>query len=158
MDADPAASLDRQPLGRPRGAAAQDRGGSPTLVGRVAVALAVAAIVAYATAAVLFVLPVTTPGVQRCGAPGAYLLAGRIDVVPDEAGRVIGPDDDVVALEPSVAQAARDQPCRDRVAARAGPAAGLVAAATVIGLSAFALELVLVRPQRRRDVLRHLES
>lgn len=125
---------------------------------RVAVTLAVAAIVAYGAAAVLFALPVTTPDVQRCGAPGAYLLAGRIDVVPDDEGRIVGPDDEVVTLMPSVAQAARDQPCRDRVASRAAPAAGLVAAATVVGLGAFALELAVVRPRRRREILRHLGS
>lgn len=120
--------------------------------------LAVAAIVAYAAAAVLFTLPVTTPDVQRCGAPGAYLLAGRVDVLPDAEGRIVGPDDEVVTLEPSVAEAARDQPCRNRVAARAAPAAGLVAVATVVGLGAFALELAVVRPRRRREILRPLES
>lgn len=130
---------------------------SPTFIGRLAVALAVSALVAYAVAAVLFTLPVSTPAVQRCGAPGAYLIAGRTDVFPDAEGRILGPDDELVTLDPMVAAAARDQPCRERVAARAAPAAGLVGAATAVGVGAFALELLVVRPRRRRALQhRHL--
>ena len=60
---------------------------------------------------------------------------------------------DVVTLDPAVADAARDRPCQERVAARAVPAAALLLGATVLGVVAFLVELLVVRP-RRRAVLR----
>lgn len=118
--------------------------------GRLSFGLALLAVLAYACGAVLLVLPVRTPQVQDCGAPGAYLYEGRLDVVPDREGRVLDGEGDVVELPPAVADAARDKPCQERVAARAVPAAGLVGGATLVGIVAFALELFVVRPRRRR--------
>lgn len=121
------------------------------LVGRIAVVLAGLSVLAYLVAGVLLVLPVSVPEVQSCGAPGAYLLGGRVDVVPDGEDRILR-DDEVVTLDPVVADAARARPCRERVADRAVPAAILLTAATVVGLVAFALELIVVRPRQRRAV------
>lgn len=122
----------------------------PRVLGRVAFALAVAALVAYAAGLVLLVFPVRTPQVQDCGAPGAFLLDGRVDVVPDAEDRILDGDGEVVQLPAPVADAARERPCRERVAARAVPAVALIGGATIVGLVAFAAELFLVRPRRRR--------
>ncbi|HEX7132953.1 MAG TPA: hypothetical protein VF228_10270, partial [Iamia sp.] len=103
-------------------------------------------------AAILLALPVETPEVQDCGAPGAYLLAGRVDRIPDDEDRILGPDDEVITLDPDVAADARATPCRDRVAERAVPAAILLVIATVVGVVAFAVELFVVRPRQRRLV------
>lgn len=119
-------------------------------VGRVAIVLAGLSVLAYAVAGILLAVPVSVPQVQRCGAPGAYLLAGRVDIVPTDDGRILGPDGEPVTLAPEVADAARSRPCQDRVADRAVPAAILLVAATVIGVTAFALELIVVRPRQRR--------
>jgi len=124
----------------------------PGRLGRVAVALAALAVLAYLVAGVLFLVPVETPGVQECGAPGAYLLDGRLDRIPDEEGRILDADDQVVTLDPDVAAEARSTPCQERVARRAVPAAALVLAATGVGALAFALELLVVRPHQRRLV------
>ncbi|QYG91125.1 hypothetical protein HC251_00870 [Iamia sp. SCSIO 61187] len=110
------------------------------------------ALLCYLVAGVLLAVPVETPGVQDCGAPGAYLLAGRVDVVPDPDGRILGPDGEVVTLDADVAAAARTEPCRDRVADRAVPAGLLLTLATVLGVVAFATELFVVRPRQRRVV------
>lgn len=122
----------------------------PRGLGRLAFALAVSALCAYAVGIALLLVPVRTPQVQDCGAPGAFLLDGRVDVVPDAEDRILDGDGAVVHLPASVADEARDRPCRERVAARAVPATALMAAATVVGLAAFGLELFLVRPRRRR--------
>lgn len=124
----------------------------PGPLGRVATVLAGLALLAYVVASLLLVVPVETPEVQDCGAPGAYLLAGRLDRIPDDEGRILGPDGDVVTLDADVAAVARATPCRERVAARGVPAAILVAAATVLGVIAFALELFVVRPRQRRQL------
>lgn len=131
----------------------------PEVAGRVTLGLAAAAVAAYVLAAVLLTLPVETPGVQDCGAPGAYLLEGRVDTVPDREGRIRVESDapegfEVVTLDPDVAEAARDDRCRDRVARRAVPAGILLLAATVVGTTAFLLELLLVRPRRRAALRR----
>lgn len=134
----------------------------PTIAGRVARGLAAASIAAYLVAAVLFTLPVETPGVQDCGAPAAYLVDGRVDTIPDPEGRVRVEDADapdgfeVVTLDPEVAETAREEPCQERVASRAVPAGILVVVATVVGLAAFLLELLLVRPRRRAALRREL--
>jgi hypothetical protein len=108
------------------------------------------ALLAYLVAALLLVVPVEVPEVQDCGAPGAYLLGGRLDRIPDEDDRILGPDDEVVTLDEDVAAEARATPCRDRVADRGVPAFILVVAATGLGTAAFALELIVVRPRQRR--------
>lgn len=123
----------------------------PTVpAGRITVALAGLALACFAVAAVLLALPVSVPGVQDCGAPGAYLAQGRVDVVPDANDRILGPDGEIVTLDGPTAAAARDHPCQERVAARAVPAGVLLVAGTLIGLAAFALEVLVVRPRRRR--------
>ena len=110
------------------------------------------ALLGYLVAAVVVAVPVETPGVQDCGSPGAYLLAGRLDRIPDESNRILGPDDEIITLDDDVAATARATPCRERVADRAVPALLLVLAATVIGAGAFAIELFVVRPRQRRLV------
>lgn len=124
----------------------------PRLLGRSSFGLAVLALVAYAAGVVLLVVPVRTPEVQDCGAPGAFLLDGRVDVVPDAEDRILDADGAVVHLPAAVADAARDRPCRERVAARAVPGLALIGGATVVGAIAFALEMLLVRPRRRARV------
>lgn len=121
----------------------------PRLLGRLAPGLAVLALAAYAVGAVLLTLPVRTPEVQDCGAPGAYLLDGRVDVVPDREDRILDGDGAVVTLDPAVAAAARERPCRERVASRAVPAVVVIGGATLLGVVAFAVELFVVRPRRR---------
>lgn len=130
----------------------------PSLLGRIATVVAALALLGYLVAAVLLTLPVETPQVQDCGAPGAYLLAGRLDRIPDEEGRILGPDDEVVTLDADVAAAARANPCRERVAERAVPAALLVGAATIVGALAFVLELAVVRPRQRRAIRAGLDA
>lgn len=122
------------------------------VIARVTMVGAGLALLCYLVAAVLLTVPVETPGVQDCGAPGAYLLAGRVDVVPDPDGRILGPDGELVTLDADVAAAARAESCRDRVADRAVPAGLLLSLATVVGLAAFATELFVVRPRQRRLV------
>lgn len=115
---------------------------------RLAAILAAVAIALYVVAAVLFAVPVESP-IQDCGAPGAYLLSGRIDAVPDERGLIVQ-DGQLVELEPDVADAVRRSSCTDRVAARAVPAGILLAAGFVIGLTAMIIEMVSLLRHRRR--------
>ena len=124
----------------------------PGLLGRIATVIAGMALLAYVVAAVVLAVPVETPGVQDCGSPGAYLLAGRLDKVPDESNRILGPDEEIITLDDDVAATARATPCKERVADRAVPVALLVLAATVVGAGAFAIELFVVRPRQRRLV------
>jgi len=124
----------------------------PGRLGRVATVMAGLALLSYLVAALLLVVPVEVPEVQDCGAPGAYLLGGRLDRRPDEENRILGPDDEVITLDDDVAAEARATPCRDRVADRGVPAVILVVAATVLGAVAFALELFVVRPRQRRQM------
>ncbi len=121
----------------------------PRLLGRITLGLATVALAAYAAGAVLLALPVRTPEVQDCGTPGAYLYDGRFDVVPDAEDRIVDGDGGVVTLDPAVAAAARERPCRERVASRAVPAAIVLGIATLLAVVAFAVELLMVRPRRR---------
>lgn len=123
---------------------------APRVLGRVTVALAVVVLVAVVVAVVLLALPVRVPAVQQCGTPAMYLIDGRVDVVPDPEGRILGSDGEVVTFDPQVAEDARRAPCQDRVAARAAPAGLLLTGGFVLGLVAFALELFVVRPRARR--------
>lgn len=120
------------------------------LLGRIATVIAGLALLGYLVAVVVMAVPVETPGVQDCGTPAGYLLAGRLDRIPDDENRILGPDDEIVTLDDDVAATARATPCRQRVADRAVPATVLVLAATVLGAAAFAIELVVVRPRQRR--------
>lgn len=124
----------------------------PGLLGRIATVVAGLSLLAYLVAAVVLAIPVETPGVQDCGSPGAYLLAGRVDRIPDEEGRILGPDGEVLTLDADVAAEARARPCRDRVADRGVPAAVLLVTATLLGVVAFAIELLVVRPRQRREI------
>lgn len=128
--------------------------GSPPVpsvpAGRVSVALAWASLACFVVALVLLVIPVSTPEVQDCGAPGAYLAQGRLDVIPDANDQILGPDGEVVTLDGPVADAARDEPCQQRVAGRAVPAGVLLLVGTLGGLAAFVVEVLVVRPRRRR--------
>jgi hypothetical protein len=124
----------------------------PGLLGRIATVVAGLSLLAYLVAAILLAVPVETPEVQDCGAPGAYLLAGRLDRIPDQEGRILGPDDEVITLDEDVAAEARATPCQDRVADRAVPAALLLVGATALGVAAFAVELLGVRPRQRRAI------
>jgi len=121
----------------------------PGPLARLTRALAALALLAYVAATLLLVVPVRNPPVQDCGAPGAYLYQGRVDVVPDGNDQIVD-GGEVVTLAPDVADAARATRCQDRVASRAVPAAVLVLGATVVGGGAFAVELLVVRRRRRR--------
>lgn len=150
MDAAPDTAVDPRP-GPTAPALADGSDAQPlSALGRTSVALAAVALVCFLVALVLAALPVRTPGVQDCGAPAAYLAAGRLDVVPDAQNRILGPDGEPRTLDEETARTARDQPCRQRVADRAVPAGGLVLVGTLLGLTAFALEFLVVRPPRRR--------
>jgi hypothetical protein len=122
----------------------------PGPVGRVAVVLAGLALLAFAVAGLVLAVPVEVPDVQDCGTPGAYLLAGRVDRIPDDQDQILDGDGRVVTLDADEAAEARANPCRDRVAERAVPAVWLVLATVVLGVVAFALELFVVRPRQRR--------
>lgn len=150
MDAAPDAVADPGPGPAPPDPATGPDALPPTALGRASVALAAVALVCFLVAVVLATLPVRTPGVQDCGAPAAYLAAGRLDVIPDAQDRILGPDGEPLTLDAETAQAARDQPCRERVAVRAVPAGVLLVVGTVLGLAAFAVEVLVVRPRRRR--------
>lgn len=127
-------------------------------LGLLALVLAGLSLALYLVGAILLTLPVETPGVQDCGAPGAYLLDGRLDRIPDPEGRILDADGEIVTLDPDVAAVARETPCQERVAARAVPAGGLILAGTVVGVAAFALELVVVRPRQRRRIRAEAEA
>ncbi len=145
MDAAPPTVVDR-----PAGSAVGPAELPPTPEGRISLGAAVVALVCFAVAVVLVSIPVRTPGVQDCGTPTGYLLEGRLDVVPDAQDRILGPDGQPLTLDEETAQAAREHPCQERVADRAVPAGVLVLAGTLLGLAAFAVEVLVVRPRRRR--------
>ena len=129
----------------------------PGPVGRVAVVLAGLALLAFVVAGIVLAVPVRVPEVQDCGSPGAYLLAGRVDRIPDEEDQILV-DDRIVTLDADVAAAARANPCRDRVAERGVPAAWLILVTTVLGVVAFVLELFVVRPRQRRAMRAEAEA
>jgi hypothetical protein len=130
----------------------------PGPVGRVAVVLAGLALLAFAVAGLVLAVPVEVPEVQDCGTPGAYLLAGRVDRIPDDQDQILDGDGRVVTLDADRAAEARANPCRDRVAERAVPAVWLVLATMVLGVVAFALELFVVRPRQRRAMRAEAET
>lgn len=126
-------------------------GASPTTgLGRATLVVAALAVVAYAIAAILLVVPVENPPVQDCGAPGAYLLTGRLETFIDDRGRFRAPSGEVVQLSDEQAERARDGRCPSRVADRAVPAGVLWLAATVIGATALVVEVLVVRRRARR--------
>lgn len=119
------------------------------VLARITLVAAALAVFGYLVAGVLLAIPVSVPQVESCGTPAAYLLAGRVDTIPNDDDQIRNADGEVVTLDADVADAARAAPCQDRVADRATPAVVLIAAATLLGLLAFAVELVLVRPRQR---------
>jgi hypothetical protein len=139
LEQEPAPAPQRLP--RPRGWRA-----TATLV------VASLCLAAFAAAAVLMAIPVRTPGVQDCGTPFTYLVSGRVDAVPNAEDEIVGPDGNVIELDPDVAAEARETSCRERVASRAVPAGILVMTATIGGALAFLVELLVVRPRARREI------
>jgi hypothetical protein len=122
----------------------------PRRLARAALAMAWASLLLYGVAALLLVIPVEVPEVQDCGTPVSYLLEGPVDVVPTEDGRFLDEQGEVVTLDADATREARDRPCRERIAALAVPAAALIVVATLVGLTAFVVELFVVRPRQRR--------
>ncbi len=122
----------------------------PRRLARMTLAMAWASVLLFGVAALLLVIPVDVPEVQDCGTPLSYLLEGPVDVIPTEDGRFLDEQGEVVTLDADVARDARDRPCRERIAMLAVPAAVLVAVATLVGMTAFVVELFVVRPRQRR--------
>lgn len=127
------------------------RTGSPPTdrLGRRTLIAAGVAVAAYALAAILLVVPVENAPVQDCGAPGAYLLTGRLDTFIDDQGRFRDASGEIIQLTDDQATAARDGSCRSRVADRAVPAGVLWLGATVLGAGALLIEVFVVRRQLR---------
>ena len=122
-------------------------GGPARLADRVISLTSIAAaltLVLFAAGAVLFLLPVTNPGVQRCGVPAKYLLDGRVDTLLDPAQPPKG-------FTKAQAQAADDHRCRTRVADRAVPGALLLTGGVGLGLVAAVAEWI-ARSARRRTL------
>ena len=90
---------------------------------------------------VIALVPVSNPGVQRCGAPILYLVSGELDRIPDESGR-IARDGAVVTLSPAARERAIESPCSERVERRAIPAGVLVVAGAMVGLTAVTIGIV----------------
>lgn len=106
---------------------------------RVATAAALAgwvALAAIVAGAVLAALPLRNGGVQDCGAPAAFLLAGRPDVYPDAAGKVHRPDGSTFKLGKADLDRAYSSRCGERVARRMVPAGMLIAGGMALGLLA----------------------
>ncbi len=98
---------------------------------RTATVLTIPALLALAASAVLFVVPVTNPGVQDCGSPGWFLLRAQADrpLVTDEGEPLHGWD------QARLRQAHHDR-CSAQVAARAVPAGVLLVVFWVLALVA----------------------
>ena len=122
----------------------------PRRLARMTLAMAWASVLLFGVAALLLVIPVEVPEVQDCGTPLSYLLEGPVDVIPTEDGRFLDEQGEVVTLDADAAREARDRPCRERIAMLAVPAAVLIAVATLVGMTAFVVELFVVRPRQRR--------
>jgi hypothetical protein len=103
--------------------------------------LAWAGVVAIALGVILAVVPVSNPGVQRCGAPIDFLVAGEFDRIPDASGR-IERDGRVITLDSEAATRAIERPCSERVERRAIPAGLLVVGGSVMGLVAMGIAMV----------------
>jgi hypothetical protein len=109
--------------------------------------------VLFGVAALLLVIPVEVPEVQDCGTPLGYLLEAPVDVVVSEDGRFLDGDGEVVTIDADAAREARENPCRERVAALAVPAGILLVLAFVVGVVSFGIELFAVRPRQRRAIV-----
>ncbi|HET8931069.1 MAG TPA: hypothetical protein VFN21_10470 [Acidimicrobiales bacterium] len=101
---------------------------------RVATVLMVPALLALVGSAVLFLVPVTNPGVQQCGPPAWFLLqAGtNASLVTDEGKPLHGWDD-------ARLRQAQDDRCSAQVADRAVPAGILLVTFWVLALVAVVL-------------------
>jgi len=88
------------------------------------------------------VVPVTNPGVQDCGAPASFLLGGHVDTYPDANGQVRRPNGKVETLTKAEQARAFDHQCSARIAARMGPAAGVFAFGTLLGVVTLLVSMV----------------
>lgn len=91
--------------------------------------------------------PLATP-TQDCGTPFSFLLHGRVDVFVD-------PADPPAGVSAAEAEANNAEPCQERAADRARPAAGLVVGGTVLATIAAGTDLAVrswrwyrIRPPR----------
>lgn len=98
---------------------------------RVATVLMALASVALAVSAVLFLVPVSNPGVQNCGAPAWFLLTAETDrpLVDSEGQAVNGWNEQRL-------RRAHEERCSVRVADRAVPAGALLGGFWIVGLGA----------------------
>jgi hypothetical protein len=90
---------------------------------------------------ILSLIPVSNPGVQRCGAPLGFLITGEFDRIPDVNGNVLR-DDRVVTLDEEARRRAVETPCSERVARRAIPAGILVVGGSLMGIAAMTIGIV----------------
>ena len=63
-------------------------------------------------------VPVTNPGVQRCGAPITFVLDAKLDSYPDAAGRLQQPDGSIPTLTKAELDRAFHHQCSKRAAHR----------------------------------------
>lgn len=116
---------------------------------RVTPAVAVAGVVLALVGLAVAFAPLRTP-VQDCGTAGTFLLDGRVDVAVD----VAHPPKGVTRAE---ARSHAADPCQERAADRARPAAMAIFAGTLAGLAAAAVEvLARLRWHRRAATARWL--
>src|SRR4051794_7176105 len=109
--------------------------------------LAWVAVVLFLGAVLYLAVPVTNPPVQRCGAPGLFLLHGTRDApLEDAQGNAVH------GLTQKQLQHAYDHRCSVRAADRATPAAALGAGFLVAAVLAFVLGLAGHRSARHADL------
>lgn len=116
----------------------------PTKV-RIATVLAWTALVLLAASAILFTLPVSNPGVQKCGSPGWFLLraTSNAPLFTTEGKPIHG-------WTEAQLRHADTHRCSTQVANRAVPAGLLLAAFWLVALAALILYLIGRRQLRRR--------
>ena len=107
---------------------------APAILRATAVIATIGVVVALLGLGLLF-LPVQTP-TQDCGTSIGFLLDGRVD-------ELVNPDDPPKGITAAEARANNAEPCRDRVADRAKPAAVLFGAGMVAALGAAGTEVAI---------------
>ncbi len=114
---------------------------------RAATPIAAVALVALAASAILFTLPVTNPGVQRCGAPAMFLLKATSNKpLVDAEGKPIN------GWNTAQLRRADSHRCSKQVADRAVPAGMLLAGFWLLALVSVGLVLAGRWSLRRRPV------
>jgi hypothetical protein len=98
----------------------------------------------------ILLLPVSTP-TQDCGTSIGYLLDGRVD-------QFVSKDDPPTGITPAEAKANNANPCRDRVADRAKPAAVLIGVGLLVALGAALAETVIRLVRRAKRGRAHTTS